>query len=119
MDSCMKVEKQFLEKLHSEAEVSATDVCFANILAHAQDSFLFPEEWDYVRKSQVDPKLKESLDKMKSASSACFEWTMVYQPMAKYLFNALQLSLEAKKWVIFKLYSRCCNVYVHHISNYH
>lgn len=103
MDSCMKIEKVFLEKSWGkDTGVSSIDVCFAHVLAQTQSGILFPEEWEYIKRTQVEPKLSLSLDLLSRHSNDAREWTVLYQPLSRYLFHTFLLSLEAKKQDILK-----------------
>ena len=103
MDSCMKVEKVYLEKSWGkDTGVSPVDICFAHVLAQTQSGILFPEEWEYIKRTQVEPKLFQSLDLLSRHSNEAREWTVLYNPLARYLFHTFLLSLEAKKQDILK-----------------
>ena len=107
MDSCMKVESEFLENEWGvkKSGIPPTDICFAHVLAQTQADIVFPEEWDYIKRNMVEPKLNDNLEKIRSDENSdkkAVDWARLYLPLAKYMFHTFSLALEAKKQDILK-----------------
>jgi hypothetical protein len=61
------------------------------------NSIHFAEEWEYLLRKQVDPKLDESMAFLKAQDQEAYDWAMLYFPMAKYLFGSYSRLLGARK----------------------
>jgi len=98
LNACVHAEKQFLERFQQDAAgVDSQAVCWGHILSHTQHTILYPEEWDYVYTQQVQPRLSDALDRLKSQGRAQHEWTLLYGPLAKHLFASFTAALEARR----------------------
>ena len=98
LNACVHAEKQFLERFQQDAAgVDSQAVCWGHILSHTQHTILYPEEWDYVYTQQVQPRLSDALDRLKSQGRAQHEWTLLYGPLAKHLFASFTAALETRR----------------------
>eukprot|EP01041_Mallomonas_annulata_P011222 gene11222-23461_t len=96
LDHCIHIEKQYLEKL-KDATVDSRKVCWAHILASTQDTILFPEEWAYIRRTQIEPKWVDGKDKLSKVSKAHSEWVQLHTPLVRHLFSTFENVLQARK----------------------
>jgi len=107
LDSCLHVEMQFLEKLNSkplggstgggEPLVDPKTVCIAHLLVQAQHTIAHSEEWSYLQSQQLQPKLLESVEKLKAISEEHKNWAAIYAPMARYLISCFSKLLFVRK----------------------
>lgn len=96
MNRCIHVEKQFMERFHSnfKDEVPAKDICWGHVLHVNQEAIVSPEEWTFLLSRQIEPKLKITMDIIKSKGTECSEWCTMYSPMSKYLFSTMLRQLQ-------------------------
>ena len=80
--------------------MAPTDICFAHVLAQTQHDILYPEEWEYIKRTIVDIKLEKSLDVLRSKGKKATDWALLYLPLVKFMFHSFALTLESKKQVI-------------------
>jgi len=107
IDSCLHVEMQFLEKLNSKPLggskgeggplVDPKTVCIAHLLVQAQHTIAHSEEWSYLQSQQLQPKLLESVEKLKAISEEHKNWAAIYAPMARYLISCFSKLLFVRK----------------------
>jgi hypothetical protein len=88
MDRCMHMEKKFLQNIAPGVEeVSPTDVCLAHVLTKTQESFRGPEEWEYILKNSVEPKLETALNVLRSKDKESSEFATLYSALSRHLFS--------------------------------
>lgn len=102
IDGCLHVELQYLEKLSTHPKgggpiVDPKTVCIAHLLVQAQHTISHSEEWLYLQSQQLQPKLQESVDIIKSISEDHKNWTAIYVPMARHLISCFSKSLHVRK----------------------
>ncbi len=75
----------------------STQLCWAHVLAQAQGTILFPEEWNYIQTAQAEPLLETNYTLLKEASSKHKDFAMLHTPLTKFLFAAFDRVLQARK----------------------
>jgi hypothetical protein len=98
LDICMHAEKRYLDEMSEMSPISdATQLCWGHVLAQAQGSILFPEEWTYIQKAQAEPQLEEHHAALKAAGTQTREFALLHFPLTKFLFAAFDRVLQARK----------------------
>jgi hypothetical protein len=98
MDICMHTEKKYLTEMAADSGVDdPTALCWGHVLAQAQGSILFPEEWAYIQATQAEPSLMHCHGVLKEGSSATKDFALLHAPLTKFLFAAFDRVLQARK----------------------
>eukprot|EP00607_Mallomonas_marina_P007736 CAMPEP_0182416974 /NCGR_PEP_ID=MMETSP1167-20130531/1397_1 /TAXON_ID=2988 /ORGANISM="Mallomonas Sp, Strain CCMP3275" /LENGTH=322 /DNA_ID=CAMNT_0024590205 /DNA_START=566 /DNA_END=1531 /DNA_ORIENTATION=- len=114
LDHCLHMEKQFLEKLKCDS-VKSEHVCWGHILTSAQDTLLYPEEWRYLKYSQVDVQWEEARKVLMKLSKAHKDWDQLHSTLLRQTFPVFEAMLEARKTDL--LLSICDKLYSSDISD--
>ena len=119
MDSCMHVEKIYLDRLQGLApNVKKTSLCLAHVLVQAQKNIQFPEEFNFIINSQLEPNLLAAIEEMKKANKETSSWTTLYTPMSRHLMSAFHDYLQLRKYSLCFDVSRQLNVSLNYLQVY-
>jgi hypothetical protein len=106
LDSCMAVEKKYMETIHNdkrEGAASLQALCLGHVLA-AQ--FLAPnssaavrllEEWEYLKEMQVAGRQAAAFDAVREHNKKARDWLLLYQPMSRVVVSRLEEFLQVQQ----------------------
>lgn len=56
-------------------------------------NIILPEEWDYIRRIQIQEKYYQVMNILKNSEKDVREWAMLYSTISSYLFNVFEQAL--------------------------
>jgi hypothetical protein len=98
MDRCITMEKQYIEKVQPiTPDIDVNEILFAYTINHQMNAILQPEEWEYIRRAQVEVKLENITAKLKSSNREANNWATLYKTFAANLFGSYEKLLNVSQ----------------------
>jgi len=101
LDVCMHTETKYLKEMAEHASVVVEDptrLCWGHVLAQAQGSILFPEEWYYLQKAQAEPAVEASHAALRGMGRKDLrDFALLHGPLTQVLFASFDRVLQARK----------------------
>ncbi|KAF0692413.1 Aste57867_16507 [Aphanomyces stellatus] len=89
----LNVEEKYRNSIHTDALPSPDDVAWAHILAHQHGQFDNWAEWEYIRETQIHPRVQRILEQLQ-AIDATKDFAFAYSVAIRNLLRHFDVSIE-------------------------